>query len=501
MTNFKVKVKWGKEIFADVEMDMSEPPMVFKAQLFALTGVEPERQKVMVKGATLKDDDWGTIKLRDGITILLMGTKEELPAEPVIKPVFMEDMSESELATALEMPPGLHNLGNTCYMNATVQCLRSVPELRDALKKFPGTISSLLDTMVPSQSITAALRDLFVAMDKTSSSIPPIVLLQMLQICFPRFSEKSEQGGNMQQDANECWTEVMRMLQQKLPAVPSADLSEACMGSKYSSFIDQFFGGEFDVTLKCAESEDEPETHSKENFLQLSCFISQEVKYLHSGLKSRMQETITKLSPSLNRDAQYLKTCKISRLPAYLTVQFVRFFYKEKGSINAKILKDVKFPLSLDLFELCGEELQQRLSPMRSKFKELEDKKLEDSQKIKEGKPNEKTLDSKKDSPVKHEPFSFPEDPGSNNSGYYELRAVLTHRGRSSSSGHYVAWVQRKNDEWLKCDDETMSVVTAEEILRLSGGGDWHCAYVLLYAPRVLEINDEETDKMDTVTS
>lgn len=35
-------------------------------------------------------------------------------------------------------------------------------------------------------------------------------------------------------------------------------------------------------------------------------------------------------------------------------------------------------------------------------------------------------------------------DLGSNNSGFYELQAVLTHKGRSSSSGHYVAWVKKK---------------------------------------------------------
>jgi len=34
-------------------------------------------------------------------------------------------------------------------------------------------------------------------------------------------------------------------------------------------------------------------------------------------------------------------------------------------------------------------------------------------------------------------------DVGSNNSGFYQLNAVLTHKGRSSSSGHYVAWVRR----------------------------------------------------------
>ena len=40
-------------------------------------------------------------------------------------------------------------------------------------------------------------------------------------------------------------------------------------------------------------------------------------------------------------------------------------------------------------------------------------------------------------------------DPNSNNSGYYELTAVLTHKGRSSSSGHYVAWVRHKGGEQI----------------------------------------------------
>lgn len=488
MPLYNVKVKWGKELFPNVEVNTDEEPMLFKAQLFALTGVQPERQKVMLKGMTLKDEDWGSMKLKEGVTILMMGSKEEdVPVEPTEKPLFLEDMNESELATALDMPAGLTNLGNTCYLNATVQCLKTVPELREALKKFSGGLAAAGSaSLVPAQSITAALRDLYETMDK-GSSLPPVVLVQMLHLAFPRFAEKSEHGGFQQQDASECWTELVRMLQQKLPAKEdpstSEDDSQGAQASRQRSLIEQYFGGTFDTELKCVESEDEPPTKGKEEFLQLSCFISTDVKYMHSGLRSKMQEQITKLSPTLARDAVYTKTSKISRLPAYLTVQFVRFYYKEKEAINAKILKDVKFPLEFDAFELCSTELQSKLTPMRDRFKEYEDSLLEESRNVKDKKDMGDVV--KKN--LKNEPYWFPDDSGSNNSGYYTLQAVLTHRGRSSSSGHYVAWVRQKGDTWLKCDDDTVSPVTSEEVLKLSGGGDWHCAYVLLYGPRILQ--------------
>lgn len=61
---FLVKVKWGREMFPDIEVNTDEEPILFKAQLFALTGVQPERQKVMCKGGILKDDEWN-LQLKD----------------------------------------------------------------------------------------------------------------------------------------------------------------------------------------------------------------------------------------------------------------------------------------------------------------------------------------------------------------------------------------------------------------------------------------------------
>ena len=45
----------------------------------------------------------------------------------------------------------------------------------------------------------------------------------------------------------------------------------------------------------------------------------------------------------------------------------------------------------------------------------------------------------------------------------------------------------------MKLDDDKVSMVTEEQILKLSGGGDWHVAYMLLYAPCRLErLKDSE---------
>lgn len=48
--------------------------------------------------------------------------------------------------------------------------------------------------------------------------------------------------------------------------------------------------------------------------------------------------------------------------------------------------------------------------------------------------------DAKEKEPTNFLPTSFDDDPGSNNSGFYELKAIITHKGRASNSGHYIAW-------------------------------------------------------------
>lgn len=58
-------MKWGKELYDKIEVNTDEPPIIFKAQLFELTGVSPDRQKVMAKGIVLKDESWDKVVVKD----------------------------------------------------------------------------------------------------------------------------------------------------------------------------------------------------------------------------------------------------------------------------------------------------------------------------------------------------------------------------------------------------------------------------------------------------
>merc|ERR1712142_845451 len=154
--------------------------------------------------------------------------------------------------------------------------------------------------------------------------------------------------------------------------------------------------------------------------------------------------------------------------------------------------------MMLDCFDYCTPELQEKLVPMRRKFKDYEDAIVMTAQKGKGGKEAALKKAQEENENKEMENYWFDDDLGSNNSGYYELQAILTHKGRSSNSGHYVAWVKHKGDTWIECNDDEVSPVHVDDVMKLSGGGDWHCAYLLIYGPRKLpKMSDDEKKKTE----
>jgi ubiquitin carboxyl-terminal hydrolase 14 len=68
----------------------------------------------------------------------------------------------------------------------------------------------------------------------------------------------------------------------------------------------------------------------------------------------------------------YSQSARLARLPAYLTVHMVRFYWRADIGKKAKIMRRVKFPTEYDVSELCTPELQAQIRPVARKLSELE---------------------------------------------------------------------------------------------------------------------------------
>lgn len=148
----------------------------------------------MAKGKILKEGNaWSAYPgVKDGAQLMLMGTAEgkELNA-PSKSMQFVEDMSAEQKAKALRektgivIPAGLENLGNTCYMNSVMQCLKRVDELKNSLKTFELDEASQGLKNDPSVLITTAAKGFMADLDNKGEAFPPMNFVQTMRAVFP----------------------------------------------------------------------------------------------------------------------------------------------------------------------------------------------------------------------------------------------------------------------------------------------------------------------------
>ncbi|RPB25939.1 ubiquitin C-terminal hydrolase-like protein [Terfezia boudieri ATCC MYA-4762] len=505
----------------NIELDTSGTGEVFKYQLYSLTGVEPERQKILVKGGQLKDEtDLSTLNIKPNHKFMMMGTpSSDTLKTPTQKPVFLEDLTEEQRAKQMGViPAGLQNLGNTCYMNSTLQALRFVPELQEELLRYKAPAMAEYGLGGANTDLTSALRDLYKQMGSTLTGFPPIAFLQTLRTAFPQFAQRTREGRFEQQDAEECWSQIVSQLRQNLKI--QSGTAEAMATT---SFVDKYFAGKTTSVLKCdEETPDELPVESEDTFLKLDCHISGTTNAMREGILAGLTEKIEKHSPTLDRGAMYTKTTRVTRLPKYLTCHFVRFYWKREINKKTKIMRKVTFPFELDATEFCSDELKLKLIPVRDKIRNLRKDAFDRERANKRARRNPAGAEDpirtanragnssvgtalaqmeeeqeavtrallSSEAPDWEKEISGLVDPeivkddGQNATGLYELLGVVTHQGASSDSGHYCSFVKKKGGDgktWYFFNDDKVTEVTEVKVEGLAGGGESHSALICLY--------------------
>lgn len=462
-----------------------------KEQVEQLTSVPVERQKYMVKTG-LTDPTVSNLSslIKSGSTVMLLGTPDaNLISKPKVVSHFIEDLSpDQKLQKINDFPIGFKNMGNTCYLNATLQGLYSLNQLRELILSYNlTTFTNINPQDEVHHKLVQEIKRCFESLkDKKFQSVMPLVLLNILRKTYPQFAERDPQSGfYKQQDAEELFTQLFHSL-------------TVVFGDKFS----EDFRIKFRTTIKDKNNENDVTIREDEDDFKLQCHISGSTNFLRNGLIDSLNEVIEKRSEITGNNSDFLIKKEIIKLPKFLTVQFVRFFWKRSSGKKSKILRKVTFPFQLDTSELLTSEYQQEKIKIREELRKVDKRKEEKERESKKRKvdplsngimmtPKEEMETQKAlqesdrqywlDEFKKHFPADLQQ--GENPSCVYNLVGVITHQGANSESGHYQAFIRDDNDEnvWYKFNDDKVSVVEKEKIESLAGGGESDSALILLY--------------------
>jgi len=470
-----IKVRWCKDYFP-IDRTNLKTISDLKSQIQKQSQVPIDEQLLVLKGKVLHDENSiSLIPPNSLITMLGVAPKDSNIIQNQVIPdvTFEEDLTKEERLKILrekgeEIVFGLNNLGNTCYLNSTVQCLGRVKELRNALKEYTIKNPQAYNASDASKKLTYAWGSTYKMLDTATEPVTPRLLVNVIREINPMFAE-AEGGVCKQQDADECVSLMLNNVHDTLKTT----------GDKTDVFskilIDELFGIEMQVKLKNVEDITETKT-KKELLYKLICYIDSSTLELVEGLKKSLKENIDLFSDKLQRNTMFEKSQLINRLPNYLSVQFMRFFWKQANTATgakagkSKILKSIIFSKIIDLYDMCTEETKELLNLGRK----IESKLMKDDKDF-------KVENVKREKDKEYVP-----------TGRYQLISVLTHQGRSSESGHYIGWVHKIDDKWLKYDDSEVTMVTTNDVLELKGGGDWHMAYICFFKQLEVPLLDIE---------
>ena len=137
-SSVSITVKWKKEVFDNISVDLSAPVSDLKVQLFSLTGVAPEKQKVIMGGKTLKDEQTlESYGVKNGSVLQMIGNASETWVKPDVQVKFVDDLPASEQATDnSQLTSKKFSIICGAYANVNIQVFESdmINKIKEILK-------------------------------------------------------------------------------------------------------------------------------------------------------------------------------------------------------------------------------------------------------------------------------------------------------------------------------------------------------------------------------
>uniref|UniRef100_A0A673YSQ3 Ubiquitin carboxyl-terminal hydrolase n=1 Tax=Salmo trutta TaxID=8032 RepID=A0A673YSQ3_SALTR len=266
---------------------------------------------------------------------------------------------------AQPQPPlqGFSNLGNTCYMNAILQSLFSLPSFSNDLLK-----QGIPWKKVPANALLRRFAHLLAKKDISC----PEVKKDLLRRVKSSISSTAERfSGYMQNDAHEFLSQCLDQLKEDMEKVnkswksDSAAWDEADTSHTYTCpvVVNMEFEVQHTITCKgCGEV-----VTKREQFNDLSIDLPRRKKTIplrsiqdSLDLFFRMEE-IEYSCEKCSRKAATV-THKFSRLPRVLILHLKRYSFNAQLSLNSKLGQQVMIPRYLTLLSHCTDTTQPPLS-------------------------------------------------------------------------------------------------------------------------------------------
>lgn len=310
-----------------------------------------------------------------------------------------------------KLPGGLVNLGTTCYLASFLQVVfhlrglrREIFEVRERASTAGGLVSSSGERL---EGPLFELQKLLLEMEVGGSEedrLSPSSLVRALEWSPERLAQ--------QQDVQEFSLYFLDFLEGVFRA-----------GGRTPPPTDKIFGGKLRTEIRGLENPVRSE--KEEGFLMLSLPVKN-CQNLEESIKRFFKEEVLEGENAVELEGlppqKAIKKVKLASFPPLLALHLNRFEINHHLGVATKVTDPLEFPEILDS-HLLGEETE--ITPQH----------LNGSTPACNGKAESGSLSS------------------------YELYAVISHFGRSASSGHYKAYI-RTGGSWTEFDDERVSPVS-----------------------------------------